>query len=722
MKTPNRESPTSLFKPMEGVHITADGTDSASRHSGEKGEHDQYNHQTGLTAHDLLSSDPPRKPWQRTRSGVKDCLLWVRSVLEPVAGLEWLCLCMLGAVMALVSFFMDLSVAKLLRAQHWLYSHLEGHRLLQFLSWTVYPVSLCTLSSSFSHSLCPQSAGSGLPEVRTILSGVELPDYLSLTNLFAKLVGLICTLAAGSSVFLGKVGPFVHLSTMMGAYLDRMCVSMRGGKEVTSHRDMLVAAAAVGVGSCFGAPISGVLFSVEVMGTHFVVRDYCRCFFAAACGALTFRTLSVLSGEQETVQALYKTSFSSDLPYHTPEILAFALLGLLCGAVSCLYLFCHRRMLRFTKTNKLISGILATEKALYTGAVVFLLASVTYPHSAGRFMAGELSMKQLLTSLLDSRQWWSLSQNASVRPPQESTPESLWQEWSPSGVSVYHTLAFFLVMKLWMLVLACTLPLPAGYFMPAFIYGAGIGRLTGEVLSYMVQNGFHAEGEIGLVNPGGYALAGAAAFSGAVTHTLSPALLALELTGQSTHAAPVLLATLTANAVARSRLRPSFYDAVSLAKRLPHLPSLLRAQPELSSVRLGQVLSGGGEVLERRGGAAEVRLALAASPQTAFPVVDSHESQLLLGSVSRTELQRFLRRVADGQTEPVSDIQLGDVCLIQPITVQASVHTTVQQAHQIMSLLSAQQLFVTEKGRLCGFMTWKEMKTAIEDLAHGRFE
>ncbi|KAG5838812.1 hypothetical protein ANANG_G00227580 [Anguilla anguilla] len=383
-----------------------------------------------------------RKPWQRTRSRVKDCLLWVRSALEPVAGLEWLCLCMLGAVMALVSFFMDLSVTKLLRAQHWLYSHLEGHRLLQFLSWTVYPVSLCTLSSSFSHSLCPQSAGSGLPEVRTILSGVELPDYLSLTNLFAKLVGLICTLAAGSSVFLGKV--------------------------VTSHRDMLVAAAAVGVGSCFGAPISGVLFSVEVMGTHFV-------------------------------------------------------LGLLPRS--------SRRP----------------------------------PSSRCPSSGSKLSMKQLLTSLLDSRQWWSLSQNASVRPPQESTPESLWQEWSPSGVSVYHTLGFFLVMKLWMLVLACTLPLPAGYFMPAFIYGA-------------------------------------AAFSGAVTHTLSPALLALELTGQSTHAAPVLLATLTANAVARSRLRPSFYDAVSVAKRLPHLPSLLRAQPELSSVRLGQVLSGRGRCWRGEGG------------------------------------------------------------------------------------------------------------------------
>ncbi|XP_061115092.1 chloride channel K [Conger conger] len=703
---------------MEGVHSTADATDSPNKSSEEK-EHGQYSHQRGFREQELLTSNHPWKPWQHARSRVKECLLWVQSILEPVVGLDWLCLCMLGMVMALLSFFMDLSVTKLQRAQHWLYSHLEGHRLLQFLSWTVYPVSLCTLSTAFSHNLCPYSAGSGLPEVRTILSGVELPDYLTLSHLCAKLVGLTCTLAAGSSVFLGKVGPFVHLSTMMGAYLDRMCMSIHGKKEMTPHRDMLVAAAAVGVASCFGAPISGVLFSVEVMGTHFAVRDYCRCFLSAACGSMAFRMLSVLSREQETVQALFKTSFPPDLPYRNPEILVFALLGLLCGAVSRAYLFCHRRILHFTKTNKLISRILATEKALYTGAVVFLLASVSYPHSMGHLMASELSMKQLLSSLLDSRQWWTLSQNASVLPPQELAPESLWQKWGHPWASVYLSLGFFLVMKLWLLVLACTLPLPAGYFMPVFIYGAGIGRLMGEGLACMFPNGFHSEENISPVNPGGYALAGAAAFSGAVTHTLSPALLALELTGQSTHAAPVLLATLISNALARSRLRPSFYDAVSVAKRLPHLPSLLRARPELSSVRLGQAPPGRGEVLERAGGEAEVRLALAASAQTAFPVVETRESQLLLGSVSRSELQRFLLQFVSIQ---VSDKQLGDVCLIQPITFQASVHTTVQEAHQIMSVLSTQQLFVTEQGRLSGVMTWKEMKTAIEDMANGTIE
>lgn len=41
----------------------------------------------------------------------------------------------------------------------------------------------------------------------------------------------------------------------------------------------------------------GVLFSVEVMSSHFALRNYFPCFFSVACGTLTFRLLSVWSGD-----------------------------------------------------------------------------------------------------------------------------------------------------------------------------------------------------------------------------------------------------------------------------------------------------------------------------------------------------------------------------------------------------------------------------------------
>uniref|UniRef100_A0A674N7D8 Chloride channel K n=1 Tax=Takifugu rubripes TaxID=31033 RepID=A0A674N7D8_TAKRU len=476
-------------------------------------------------------------------------LLKLRCCLGAACGMEWFAYAALGIFTAILSFLMDLSVTKLLRAHQWLYANLEGHTSLQFFCWTLYPACLCAVASSFCHNICPSSTGSGIPEVRTMLAGFELPPYLSLTNMFIKFLGLTCTLAAGSTVFLGKVGPFVHISTMVGAYLGKLCTLIQDA----AAGQMLVVAAAVGVSSCFGAPVSGVLFSVEVMSSHFALKHYCPCFFSAACGALTFRLLSVWSGDMETLRALFKTNFSTDFPFCPLEILLFAVLGVFCGAVSCCYLFCHRWILRFTKTNQIFIKILTTEKVLYSSMVAFLLATLTFPKSVGQYMASQLTMRQLLTSLLDNSQWSAPPQNTSLQP---------LLEWSSPGSPVYLPLAVFLLMKMWMLVLACTLPLPAGYFMPAFIYGAALGRLLGEGVAYVTPG---QKWDMRL-NPGGYALVGAAAFSGAVTHTLSPALLAVELTGQFSHAVPVLLATLLANGVARARQRPSFYDAISITK------------------------------------------------------------------------------------------------------------------------------------------------------------
>ncbi|XP_040009410.1 chloride channel K [Xiphias gladius] len=671
-----------------------------------------------VTSHNrsLLLSDP-WKPYRRHRAIVKECLLKLGCCLGAMCGIEWYGYAALGILMAFLSFLMDLSVTMLLRAHQWLYMKLEGNSLLQFFCWTLYPSCLCAVASSFSHNICPFSTGSGIPEVRAMLAGIKLPHYLSLTNMFTKYLGLICTLAAGSTVFLGKVGPFVHLSTMVGAYLNNLCTVLQANKKDKEAGEMLVVAAAVGVASCFGAPISGVLFSVEVMCSHFALRHYVPCFFSAAFGALTFSLFSVWSGNGETLQALFKTNFPTALPFYPLEILLFAFLGLFCGAVSCCYLFCHRWILQFTKTNSVFIKMLTTETGLYSGMVAFLLAFVTFPHFAGQFMASKYTTKQLLTSLLDSRQWSSRPHNASV----QLEPESLL-EWSSSGRPFYLSLAFFLLMKMWMLVLACTLPVPAGYFMPVFVYGAALGRLLGEGVAYVFSTGVTSRQQWGSINPGGYALAGAAALSGAVTHTLSPALLAIELTGQFSHAVPVLLATLLANALARSGNRPSFYDALSISKKLPHLPSLKKACPwcdmihpfcRLPSTPVGQVLGAKSVQLQKAAGPAEVQHAVNSSTETQIPVVDSDESQILLGFVLRSELLMFLRH---SKTETFEK-HLDEVCCIHPTSVLLSPHNTVQEAHSILSLDGAETLFVTERGRLVGLITWPEMKKILEDLA-----
>lgn len=68
-------------------------------------------------------------------------------------------------------------------------------------------------------------------------------------------------------------------------------------------------------------------------------------------------------------------------------------------------------------------------------------------------------------------------------------------------------------------------------------------------------------------------LPGAAAMTGAVTHTVSTAVICFELTGQISHILPMMVAVILANMVAQG-LQPSLYDSIIQVKKLPYLPEL----------------------------------------------------------------------------------------------------------------------------------------------------
>uniref|UniRef100_A0A8B9WDM9 Chloride channel protein n=1 Tax=Bos mutus grunniens TaxID=30521 RepID=A0A8B9WDM9_BOSMU len=598
-------------------------------------------------------------PCPRVRRGIRGGLDWLKRKLFCV-GEDWYFLTVLGVLMALISFTMSFTVGRVVRAHKWLYREIGDSHLLRYLSWTVYPVALVSFSSGFSQSITPFSGGSGIPELKTILSGVVLEDYLDIKNFGAKAVGLTCTLASGSTIFLGKVGPFVHLSVMIAAYLGRVRAKATGESENKSKRnEMLVAGAAVGVATVFAAPFSGVLFCIEVVSSHFSVWDYWRGFFAATCGAFMFRLLAVFNSEQETITSLYKTSFRVEVPFDLPEIFFFVALGAICGVASCAYLFCQRKFLGFVKTNPVLSKLMATSKPLYSALAAFVLASVTYPPGAGRFMASRLSMREYLDSLLDHNSWALLTRNASPPWPVEPDPQNLWFEWYHPQFTIFGTLAFFLVMKFWMLILATTIPMPAGYFMPIFIFGAAIGRLLGEALSVAFPEGIVAGGVTNPIMPGGYALAGAAAFSGAVTHSISTALLAFELTGQIVHALPVLMAVLAANAIAQS-CQPSFYDGTIIVKKLPYLPRIRGRKISSHRVTVEHFMNRAITALAKDTPQEEVVKVVTSTDMAEYPLVASTESQTLVGTVRRAQLVQALQAEppswAPGQQRCLQDI------------------------------------------------------------------
>lgn len=105
------------------------------------------------------------------------------------------------------------------------------------------------------------AAGSGIPEIKTILSGFVIPNFLDFKVLAIKALGAVFAVASG--MCLGKEGPFVHISTCVG-YLVGMCFPKyrENGRKL---RELLSAACSSGLSVAFGAPIGGVLFSYEVL-------------------------------------------------------------------------------------------------------------------------------------------------------------------------------------------------------------------------------------------------------------------------------------------------------------------------------------------------------------------------------------------------------------------------------------------------------------------------
>ncbi|KAL2097959.1 hypothetical protein ACEWY4_007166 [Coilia grayii] len=533
--------------------------------------------------------------------------------------------------MALVSWVMDYTIAFCQQAQKWMYGGLDSNMLLQYIAWVTYPVVLITFSAGFTQILAPQAVGSGIPEMKTILRGVVLKEYLTFKTFVAKVIGLTCAL--GSGMPLGKEGPFVHVASLCAALLSKF-MALFGGIYMNELRntEMLSAACAVGVGCCFAAPIGGVLFSIEVTSTFFAVRNYWRGFFAATFSAFIFRVLAVWNQDEETITALFKTRFRLDFPFDLQELPAFAVLGIASGFGGALFVYLNRIIVESMRKQKTINKFLLKKRLVYPALVTLLVSTLTFPPGFGQFMAGQLTQHESLVALFDNRTWYKqgVAEEFDFHP----------QAWKHPQLNVFITLLLFVIMKFWMSAVATTMPVPCGAFMPVFLIGAAFGRLVGESMAAVFPDGITADGTVYPIVPGGYAVVGAAALSGAVTHTVSTAVIVFELTGQISHILPVMIAVILANAVAQS-LQPSLYDSIIRIQKLPYLPELGWGQ-EKYNIRVEDIMVRDVRHMTLTSTYRDLQDALSTAQLKTLALVESNESMILLGSIERSQLQTLL--------------------------------------------------------------------------------
>ncbi|KFP34760.1 Chloride channel protein 1, partial [Chlamydotis macqueenii] len=495
-------------------------------------------------------------------SKCQDCARRIQKYVTKKLGEDWIFLVLLGLVMALVSWGMDYASAKSLQAYKWMYRELHPNIPLQYLAWVTYPLVLILFAAIFCHLVSPQAVGSGIPELKTIMRGVVLKEYLTLKAFVAKVVGLTAGLGSGMP------GPFVHIASICAAVLSKFMSIFCGVYEnVYRQFDLLVAACAVGVGCCFGAPLGGkwVLFSIEVTSTYFAVRNYWRGFFAATFSAFIFRVLAVWNKDAVTITALFRTNFRMDFPFDLQELPAFAVIGICSGFLGAFFVYLNRQVVLCIRRHTALSQFLTKHRFLYPGVITFLIATVTFPPGFGQFMAGELMPREAISSLFDNHTWARYTGDPQILGKSAA--------WIHPKVSVFIIILLFFLMKFWMSVIATTMPIPCGGFMPVFVLGAAFGRLVGEIMASLFPNGILFDGIVYQILPGGYAVIGAAALTGAVSHTVSTAVICFELTGQISHILPMMVAVILANMVAQS-LQPSLYDSIIQVKKLPYLPDL----------------------------------------------------------------------------------------------------------------------------------------------------
>ncbi|RVE60342.1 hypothetical protein OJAV_G00180020 [Oryzias javanicus] len=426
--------------------------------------------------------------------------------------------------------------------------------IMDYLMYLFWALLFSFLAVTLVRAFAPYACGSGIPEIKTILSGFIIRGYLGKWTLIIKTITLV--LAVSSGLSLGKEGPLVHVACCCANILCHLFTKYR--KNEAKRREVLSAAAAVGVSVAFGAPIGGVLFSLEEVSYYFPLKTLLRSFFAALVAAFTLRSINPFGNSR---LVLFYVEFHA--PWHLVELAPFILLGIFGGLWGALFIRANIAWCRIRKTTRL--GHYPIIEVLLVAA---LTALVSYPNSYTRMSGSEL-ISELFNdcSLLDSSQLCGYEQPANTT--ETGVGNSLADR--PAGPELYTALwqlALALIFKMMITVITFGMKVPSGLFIPSMAVGAIAGRLLGvgmEQLAYynhdsIIFRGWCSPGA-DCITPGLYAMVGAAACLGGVTRmTVSLVVIMFELTGGLEYIVPLMAATMTSKWVADAFGREGIYE------------------------------------------------------------------------------------------------------------------------------------------------------------------
>lgn len=396
--------------------------------------------------------------------------------------------------------------------------------------------------------------GSGVPEVKTVLSGFVIRKFLGSYTLFSKSAALILAIASGLS--LGKEGPYVHLATCVGNIVSRHFKKFKSNG--IERRVMLSAAAAAGVTLAFGSPLGGVMFSLEEVSYFLPGNQLFKTFFAAIMANLFLRLLDPY-GTGKAV--LFEAKYASD--WQTAELILVITIGAaggVFGAMFCKFAsfwgswFRAKRHIRDYPVREvilvsLLTAILSFSNSYSNISVAELLANLASPCYSPEDSTGDLGLCPINRVIF----------------PKEVIP-----------------LGYALLVKIFLTSITFGLKVPAGIYVPSMVIGALFGRIFATIFEYLAHsypsaplfaqicskastNGF-------CIDFGIYAMISAGAFMAGVTRmNVTLAIIIFELTSSYNYVVPISIAIAVSNFTAYMLEPQSLYEMIISKNDFPYL-------------------------------------------------------------------------------------------------------------------------------------------------------
>ncbi|ELV12330.1 H(+)/Cl(-) exchange transporter 4 [Tupaia chinensis] len=582
--------------------------------------------------------------------------------------------------------------------------------ILNYLMYILWALLFAFLAVSLVRVFAPYACGSGIPEIKTILSGFIIRGYLGKWTLLIKTVTLVLVVSSGLS--LGKEGPLVHVACCCGNFFSSLF--SKYSKNEGKRREVLSAAAAAGVSVAFGAPIGGVLFSLEEVSYYFPLKTLWRSFFAALVAAFTLRSINPFGNSR---LVLFYVEYHT--PWYMAELFPFILLGVFGGLWGTLFIRCNIAWCRRRKTTRL-----GKYPVLEVIVVTAITAIVAYPNPYTRQSTSEL-ISELFNDCgaLESSQLCDYINDPNMTRPVDDIPDR------PAGVGVYTAmwqLALALIFKIVITIFTFGMKIPSGLFIPSMAVGAMAGRMVGigvEQLAYhhhdwiIFRNWCRPGADC--VTPGLYAMVGAAACLGGVTRmTVSLVVIMFELTGGLEYIVPLMAAAVTSKWVADAFGKEGIYEAHIHLNGYPFLDVKdefthrtlatdvmrpRRGEPPLSALTQDSMT------------VEDVETLIKETDYNGFPVVVSRDSERLIGFAQRRELILALKNARQRQEGIVSNsimyfteeppelpansphpLKLRRILNLSPFTVTD--HTPMETVVDIFRKLGLRQCLVTRSG------------------------